>query len=235
MTPTPTMDAEEFRAWNESMSQKYHPDDYHASSSGIVRWIERKRVEMILRFLQVQEYHRVLEVGVGCGTILRQIRSQNRVGVDLSKHYLAIAKERLSPDVRLIEGDAEELLKVVEPRSFDRIYCSEVLEHVRHPGLALSQMASALKEDGIVVVSVPHEKLIDACKAMLHRTRLFKKLFPGLAGCEEGNEWHLHSFSRSDMQKLFEEAGLDIIALRGVPYGVLPLRFVVSGKVKKRA
>ena len=38
---------------------------------------------------------------------------------------------------------------------FDRIICSEVLEHVRDPGQALAELSRVLKQGGLVALSVP--------------------------------------------------------------------------------
>ncbi len=224
------MSADDFRSWNESMSRKYHPDDYHSSSSAIVRWIERSRVCEIFRQLGCEKDHRVLEVGVGVGTILAQIPSKTRAGIDLSSHYLSFARQRLPSDVQLIEGNAEELTKHFPPASFDRIYSSEVIEHVQHPDRVIAGMKALLAPGGRIVISVPNERLIDQCKALVRRLGLFRLFFPKLESCSEGNEWHLHIFTPKDIQKLFTDAGLTMEKLKGAPYSFLPLRYIASGR-----
>jgi len=224
------MSPDEFRTWNEQMSYKYHPDDYHASSNVIVRWIEHKRVRSIFRQLDVHPEHRVLEVGVGTGTILQQISAKERVGIDLSAHYLAIARKRLGPDVELIGGNAEETSTLVAPCSFDRIYCSEVLEHVQHPSIAIQEMTAALKNHGILVISVPNDHLIGFCKKILRATGLYFLIFPNLSSADCGEEWHLHSFAMKDIRHLFLKYGLKVNKEEGIPFSWLPLRFVVCGK-----
>lgn len=219
---------EEFRTWNESMSRKYHPDDYHASSSPFVRWIERRRVQSILSQLGTKQEHRILEVGVGVGTILAQIPSSHRTGFDLSTYYLSIARSRLPDEVRLIEGNAEHLTSYVPEASFDGIYCSEVLEHVQHPDVVMREMAKALASGGRIVISVPHERLIDFAKKVIHS---FAWLFPRLRAYDQPNEWHLHSFSAANIRALFAGAGLRMVTLQAIPSAFLPLRYVASGVV----
>ncbi len=224
------MNSDEFRAWNEEMSRKYHPDDYHASASPIVRWIEKKRVDLLLKLLDVRPEHRVLEVGVGVGTILQRVQARERVGLDLSEHYLKIARERLGSSATLTQGDAEELTKYVEPASFDRIYCSEVLEHVRHPEAVLSEMRKAVKQNGHISVSVPNDHMIMVCKKVLKATGLFHLLLPRMESCSDGNEWHLHMFRPKDLKKLCAQADLEVIKLKGVPFSFLPLRYVLLAR-----
>ena len=50
-------------------------------------------------------------------------------------------------------GDAEQL--PFEAGTFDRIVCSEVLEHVPDPDVVLAEIARVLKPGGIFVASVP--------------------------------------------------------------------------------
>lgn len=218
---------DEFRTFNESMSQTCHPDDYHASASPLVRWIEHRRVKSLLSQLATKPHHRILEVGVGVGTILAQIPSMHRTGFDLSRHYLSIARSRLPAEVELIEGNAEHLTSYVPRASFDGIYCSEVLEHVQHPEVVMREMAEALtRERGRLVISVPHERLIDFLKSVIHS---FAWLLPRLRAYDKPNEWHLHSFSVADIRGLFTGAGLRMVELKAIPSRFLPLRYVASG------
>lgn len=221
----------EFQVWNEQMSKKHNPDDYHASASPLVRWIERRRVESILSQLRAQPHHRILEVGVGSGIILAQVSSSHRTGIDLSAYLLGIARSRLPADVTLLEGNAERLTSYVPLSSFDGIYCSEVLEHVQHPEVVMREMASALAPGGRVVISLPHERLIDVFKAII---RSFAWLFPRLRAYDQPNEWHLHAFSAADIRPFFAAAGLRMVSLKSIPFRFLPLRYVASGVLETR-
>src|SRR3989344_59270 len=195
----PQKTKEEFFQWNEEMASKYNPDAYHSSTNAVVRWIERSRVRRILSFLAVQPAHRVLEVGVGAGNILAQIPSLHRAGMDLSPTLLAMARQRL-PDARLYEGNAEEFPQELRAQQFDRVYCSEVLEHVQHPERVVREMAAVLAPNGIAVISVPNEKVINRIKGWLLHMRVLHLLFPRIS-TKMDDEWHLHVFDRALLQK----------------------------------
>jgi len=220
--PSPRTDEEFFR-WNEDMASKYNPDAYHESSNIVVRWIEQRRVQRIKRFLNAQPDHRVLEVGVGAGNILAQIPSRNRSGLDLSPSLLEMARRRL-PDVQLYEGDAEQFPLELRKQTFDRVFCSEVLEHVRHPERVVREMANVLAPRGIVVISVPNEKFINAVKGLLLKFRIFTMLFPGIS-LKMDDEWHLHSFDRKLLRKTVGDA-LVIERIDAVPFEWFPIRLV---------
>ena len=47
------------------MSRKYDSESYHLRSNFLIRWIERRRVQVILDFLQAGPADLVVEVGCG--------------------------------------------------------------------------------------------------------------------------------------------------------------------------
>lgn len=224
------MTEEEFAAWNERMAHEYDPDLYHRSSTGIVRWVEGCRVKKLLQMLGAAPGHSVLEVGVGAGNILEQIDAEKRTGIDLSVFLLEKARTRLGDGVVLVEGDAERLTDHLPPRSFDRVYCSEVLEHVQHPEKAMQQMAAIIKSDGIVVVSVPNERAINALKGFLKKIGLFRILLPHVADHME-DAWHLHIFSRKYLEQIAAPY-FHIERIVAVPFFFLPIRLVARLRPK---
>jgi 2-polyprenyl-3-methyl-5-hydroxy-6-metoxy-1,4-benzoquinol methylase len=221
-----SMTDEEFAAWNEQMAKEYDPDLYHRSENRIVRWVEGRRVARLLSLLDVQPDHRVLEVGVGAGNILEKVQAKERAGIDLSEHLLTKAKARLGSQVHLMKGNAEALETIVQPRSFDRIYCSEVLEHVKNPDRVLQGMAYALHDEGVAVVSVPNESFINLLKGILKSLRIFKLLFPNMADHME-DEWHVHVFGRAMLRRLCSQE-FEIERIVTVPFPFLPIRLVAK-------
>ncbi|MFO0574806.1 MAG: methyltransferase domain-containing protein [Polyangia bacterium] len=232
-------DPEAFRKWNEEMAQKYDPEAYHAHPNPAVRFVEGLRVRRLLELLEVRPGDRVLEVGCGAGNILEQIGPGAELhGVDLSPFLLEKAARRLGPRAVLQQGFAEKL--PYADASFDRVYCSEVLEHVLDPGAVLAELRRVVKPGGRVVVSFPNEHLIDRVKDGLRRLGLWR-LFAGrsagaMAGAgggtyqaaeRMGDEWHLHELSVEDVRRLV--AGkLTIERQSDVPSRLFPLRHVVA-------
>lgn len=54
-----------------------------------------------------------------------------------------------------IVADAENLEKIIENQSFDIVLCMSMLEHVKHPIKVVEGIRRVLKNEGIVIVSVP--------------------------------------------------------------------------------
>jgi SAM-dependent methyltransferase len=59
------------------------------------------------------------------------------------------------------EGDANEILKFRPAQSYDCVYSSHCLEHMKHPLSALKQWWALVKPGGYLVLVVPHEDLYE--------------------------------------------------------------------------
>lgn len=222
-----SMSPEEFVAWNEAMIGKYHPTKYHRSSNVIVRAVEARRTARILAFLHPQPEDRILDVGCGAGDILEHVRCGRLFGVDISNSLVQEAQSRLGSTAVVVQGDAEDLDSTFPHQTFDKIYCSEVLEHVQNPQKVVASIARLAHPRTNIVLSVPHERLINAVKSILSSLGLLRLLFGRVVSRKMDDEWHLHVFSRQDCIALCQQAGLRVIRLEGIPFRWLPLRYVL--------
>jgi ubiquinone/menaquinone biosynthesis C-methylase UbiE len=222
-------DLREFKSWNDAMVEKYDVEQFHDHPSPLIRYIERKRVRRILALLGVCPGDRVLEIGCGAGNILAQIPSMRRCGIDLAETLLAKAARRLAKQGTLVQGDAEHL--PFRDHAWQRVYCSEVLEHIPSPGAALAEMRRLVADGGVAVVSVPNERLINTLKAMLRASGLDRLLLRGRSGDYQmpermDDEWHLHIFDLAGLLAMIPP-GLRVTGIEGIPFRWLPLRYVV--------
>jgi SAM-dependent methyltransferase len=150
---------------------------HHVPNAGLPRW---QKVDMAL--LDVREGLSVLDVGCGAGYLLGKAaaRAGAALGVDLDGDRLRSAREAIlhgkRPNYGLVAfaaADGQHL--PFADASFDRIICTETLEHVLDPRLILEQLARVLKPGGRLAVSVPHHR----CEAMLCRLIKGYFEFPG--------------------------------------------------------
>lgn len=218
-------DGRSFQDWNEEMVQRYHPGAYHERSSLPVRAVERARTRTIVRMLDVLPHHRILEVGVGAGNVLDQVPTGVRFGLDLSASILRDARLRLASRATLLRGDAATL--PFRDGAFDRVLSSEVLEHLPDPAAAVAEIARVTRPGGLVVLSVPNERLIDRTKSLLARTHLLGLLSSSAYHVPEDmkDEWHLHAF---DLEALRAVAAphLHVLQVAAIPHALLPLRWI---------
>ena len=213
-----------FTSWNERMVQKYDPDLYHHHKNPVIRWIEQKRVSTIIGYLHAGPEDRILEVGCGAGNIVDQVPTGRLHGTDLSKFILTKAQCRLSSRVSLTRAAGEML--PYRDACFDKVYCSEVLEHVIDPDRIVAEMIRVLKPCGTLILSIPNEHLIDRIKSLIAMTGFYRQIFSS-DGYESPrvNEWHLHRFDKKHLQRLVGDR-LVWKRIRCIPFAILPFRLV---------
>ncbi|MCB9521259.1 MAG: class I SAM-dependent methyltransferase [Myxococcales bacterium] len=211
---------ENFEAWNEEMVREFDPGEYHDHPSPVVRAVERMRVSRIIALLQATPTSRVLEVGCGAGNILERIADAELHGVDISDYILEKARVRLGARATLLKADGEHL--PYPDAHFDRVYCSEVLEHVLDPAAVVREMRRVLKPNGIAVVSVPNEATINQAKRLLFRTGPLGRLIlrSGEGGYEAvenmQDHWHLHEFDERMLRQVCEPV-FSVGKVEGIP------------------
>lgn len=229
------INSEHFKNWNERMIKKYDPDAFHHHPNPFVRFTERRRVKSIFKLIDVKKIDQVLEIGCGAGNVIEKASTGQLFGVDISSFILSKAKKKLDQKVNLFQSDALNLS--CKHQIFTRVICSEVLEHLLDPGIALHEMARILKPDGIAIVSVPNEFLINRIKGILIRLGIFKWLFHQKGNYKEmprrmEDEWHLHAFRLNEWRELFERYFI-VIRLKKIPFFWIPLRYVIRLEKKE--
>lgn len=186
---------------NDRLAREHPIDDYYERSFFAVRQIEQRRLAIIRRMVGPAAGLRILEVGSGGGHVLRMFPEARLTAVDVSKVFLDTAKRNLHGyDAEFHLGELSDLNLPEE--SYDRIICTEVLEHTRAPQEVLAQIRRLLKPDGRAVITVPVDPLIDGLKKVVRLTPagwlLRNRINWG------GDEYHLHKWWPRQFAKLLE-------------------------------
>ena len=229
-------DAKAFREWNEAMAAANDPESFHLRSSPLIRWIEARRVRTLLTLLKATSKHRVLEVGVGAGNVLEQVPGGRLLGLDLSSFLLNKARARLQRlPSHLLFASAEEL--PFADTCFERVYCTEVIEHVQHPERLIREMARVATDDAVLVITIPNEAIIDRLKEIVRRLGLSRWIMRGSGtvaryDSPENNDWHLHHFNLPMLREMAAEH-LCVETVKAVPCRLLPIRYVVAFRSRK--
>ena len=98
----------------------------------------------------------ILDAGCGTGLNLRHLPAGS-VGVDINPRNVDLLRYRL-PDHVVVEGDVEQL--PFADGSFGTVLCTEVIEHIPDPAVALSEFRRVLQPGGVLVGSVPARSLV---------------------------------------------------------------------------
>jgi len=195
--------------WNDQMVKKHHSKGTPLESKNIfLRTIEKMRLKKIIQLSQLKKNDVVLDLGCGEGFLISMMSNlpQKIVGLDISKIALSragkILKEKKKVELKL--GNAENLNLPNE--SFDKIICSEMLEHVPRPKKVMEEIHRTLKNNGLLIISVPDEKRIQFIMRIAKILYLNKIL--GACREEEEYDWHLHQADKkfiTDISKEFFE------------------------------
>ena len=126
--------------------------DCYPEEEEVYRTLRGKlRKKFVLAWLAKQS-GALLEIGTNRGMYLQHYAG-TRFGIDLSQSVLRHA-DRQKPVVYAV-ADAERL-QCFKEGSFDRILCSEMIEHVFQPELVFASMAHVLKSGGLALLTTPN-------------------------------------------------------------------------------
>lgn len=149
---------------------------------------------------------KVLDVGCSSGYFgekLIEARHATVWGVDLDKDDAAAAKKRGYQDVLVGDLDAFDW-KRLGSKKFDAIIFADVLEHVKDPLANVSAASKLLAAGGYIYTSIPNIAHITV------RTELMEGNFDyestGLL-----DNTHIRFFTKKTVQKLFYDAGLEVV------------------------
>jgi len=151
----------------------------------------------------VPEGARVLDVGCSIGNYgaaLKELKGCSVVGIDISSVDIEIAETRLDAAYVLDITNEQEALKLGK---FDVIVCADVLEHLPEARTALRIIKKLLRNDGVVVFSIPN---------MGHASVRFDLLGGRFGYTEMGllDRTHLHFFDRDEVESVFADSGFSI-------------------------
>lgn len=223
---TRRLDGKSYREWNEGMYIKYNNERVYFHPNPVVRYTENKRVNPIMNLLSPNSNDRVIELGCGEGYSLDKVKKGTLVGVDLSSNAIRRANEevRTKENTSLILGDIQRI--PVSSKSFDKIICTEVIEHVIDPRGLIEEIIRIARSDATIIVTIPNENLINRVKWVLKKLRLFDILLKNVPH-DMNKEWHLHSFNLGHFKKI-SEGLLKIEEIRATPVRWFPISYIMK-------
>lgn len=220
--------------WNDEMVLKYHKQGtLFESKNPLVKNIELWRLKTIKKLANYKKDDVVLDLGCGEGFFLKMINKPKKIiGIDISRVALKKARKinQKRKKIKILWGNAANLKKIKD-MSFDKITASELLEHVPSPKKVIAEMHRVLKDSGLVVISIPNEKVIQKIVKLVkffHLTRFMKA-----ARKQESYEWHLHQADLLWFKKQVRKYFLIDKIIKIPP--ILGYRLVISLKKLKKS
>jgi 2-polyprenyl-3-methyl-5-hydroxy-6-metoxy-1,4-benzoquinol methylase len=144
----------------------------------------------------------ILELGCGNGDTLVELKKQNKakfiVGVDI------VDLNQSQKLDRFILADIENEDLNLPKDYFDVIICADVLEHLKDPWVVLKKLKEILKDDGILVASIPNIREI--------RTLMRIALKGDFCYVDSGilDKTHLRFFCKKNMIDMLHYAGFTV-------------------------
>jgi len=187
----------------------------------------------------------VLDLGCADGvlSILAAKRGASVTGVDISPLNAEAAEEHAREAgvvVEFLEGDVE-ILDL--GRKFDVVFAAEILEHLISPERALSVSFNHLKDDGLLVVTVPNPNTLRRVKnravkivsrplkeGVSRETFSIPKLFIPQEDTSYGTTGlpH-HDYSVSFLKDMLEKEGFEVVSVKAA--GVFIEAYYGSGLI----
>ena len=212
------VDAEELRKFGDLAARWWDPDGpcapLHAINPLRLGWIEQQAGGLAGR--------RVADVGCGGGILSEAMarRGAAVVGIDLAGDALGAARmhaQEGSLDVEYREMSAEQLA-ADEPGTFDVVTCMEMLEHVPDPNAIVHACADLVRPGGTVVLSTINRNPRAWLFAIVGAEYLLGLL-------PRGTHEYARLIRPAELAAWTREAGLDMLATRGLTYSPLTRRY----------
>jgi len=113
----------------------------------------RVRVEPFMRMLSPEHGDQILDVGCGLGYFTDMLSSNGAIctGIDLDEKCIEYCQKNMRGEYKI--ADVTDL--PFADNSFDKVLCTEVLEHIIENGVVLDEIVRVTKDGGTVVASTP--------------------------------------------------------------------------------
>ena len=133
---------------DHALEEYYIPDGYRLKFyENVVNFLNREKVPI--------DGKKIIDVGCGIGFLLLDLQKNFKpaklVGSDFSKKAVEFSEKKF-PDIEFFQQDLNDPI----PGKYDVILCTEVLEHLEKPFLAIKNMLDALDGPGSIVLTVPN-------------------------------------------------------------------------------
>lgn len=191
----------------------------------------KRRVKEVLKALDIKVKEKILDCGCGEGLYLLAINETSQdaeiYGFDIDSASIEIAKKHLAKSTN-VDFKIGNICNMPYPDNFfDKICCSEVLEHVKDDKEALSELNRVLKTGGKLVITVPNLNFpflwdpINKLTEFFLKTHIKDGFFAGIWNM------HLRLYSLGGISKLVEMSGFKIKDIKALTHFSLPFNHII--------
>ena len=185
-------------------AQQADYEEFHKNTSPSYKIIDKANFtyKIILKTFDkyIDKNEKILDIGCGAGSLAFYYASKGNkvVGIDISGSAIESAKKSAKLlKLKNIEFEVMNFPTQALREKFDRVICSEVIEHLEDDTLALDKIYKLLKPHGKAIITTPSKN------APLHRLG-YAKNFDIRVG-------HLRRYTMEELVKKSKKAGFKII------------------------
>ncbi|MBN1172515.1 MAG: methyltransferase domain-containing protein [Micromonosporaceae bacterium] len=171
-----------------------------------------------------------VDVGGGTGGFAVPLARDGHVVtvVDASPDALAALTRRaadagVADRIEAVQGDVDDLVRLLPPDSADLVLCHSLLEVVDDPADAVAALAACLRRGGVASVVVANRVAAVLARAVAGQLRMAADLVcrgvdepQGAAGPAPGLDRLGRRFDASSARRLLDDAGFEVEAVHGV-------------------
>ena len=179
------------------------------SRNPLVRWIFLERLEICVRLarLDAPAPLKLLDLGCGEGRMLRLLRAADArhevTGMDYNANVLQID----IPGVKMAQADLTDSASL-PAEAFDRIFCLDMLEHLKEVEEPIRTLKKSLKPGGLLILSAPAENAFH---------KFCRLLLKGKFSKNEDNDHSPHYHSGATLERDIVAAGFECVGRGSLP------------------
>lgn len=241
------------------LAEEKSPGMLARGSPSPTRFKHLKRYELLVEKLRMTEGKRLLDVGCADGIVTLEAAKKKMYafGIDISWNYIAAGKgvakkANLSSNIEFIVSIVEKPPFIDE--AFDVLICSEVLEHLLNPNIALNEMSRVLKPGGRIILTTTNAS---SCPRSVNPILWMERLLSVFSDsffvtresaidarfCQDVKYVPHRDFTEKEIIKMFNKYSFKILysfsfgfhVLLYLPYILVVLKLVTKEKFKKYA
>jgi ubiquinone biosynthesis O-methyltransferase len=183
------------------------------ASNLIIDYEQTVRSQMVISMIDPKPEEVILDGGCGNARDLIQLAPHGCkcLGIDFSPNMIEEAKKELATrNIQRVEVEVGDLTNLrFSDQTFDKVFASEVLEHVPDYRKAVSEMARVLKPGGTLVVTTPNRHSLYGFDRYIICQRILR-----LKHRHPSDEWKTFK----ELASALENNGLEIVRSAGVCY-----------------
>ena len=198
----------------EIAAYTFSPDIHGGDTQDILEVFDlaRPRLNVLVRMLRDMRGRRGADIGSGYGflPVLLSRCGLQAIATEQDDRILGFASER---GIEVLHYEIGETLAPFSPESLDFLVLGEVLEHLKQPPVrALTELASALKPEGLLLLTTPNIARMQHLHALAAGENFLEPFSEHIPPGADSTDYveHVREYSIREVVDAVEAVGLEV-------------------------